>query len=263
MMVSRNKLTKKDLDRVGLASFFYQSGFNFERMQAGSFVHSIIPGLKKIYGDNKEEIGKAMSNNMDFINTQQHASSFLMGLVLSLEEAGENRDLIKNLRNGLFGPLAGLGDAIVWFTLLPITAAICASLNRQGLVLGPILFMAFWALFAFTKIWLTRLGYRLGVEAIDIIHENTEAITKATGILGVMVIGALIPTYVNFNFSENFVIFETVEVQSIFDAVIPNLLPMAFVFFLFYLLKKKHINVTLLIFSIIIFSIILAALGWM
>lgn len=45
-----------------------------------------------------------------------------MGLLISMEEKGENRDTIKGLKVALFGPIAGIGDAIFWFTLLPIMA---------------------------------------------------------------------------------------------------------------------------------------------
>lgn len=45
-----------------------------------------------------------------------------MGLIVSLEENNEERSLIKGLKVALFPPLAGIGDAIFWFTLLPIVA---------------------------------------------------------------------------------------------------------------------------------------------
>lgn len=55
-----------------------------------------------------------------------------MGLLISMEEKGENRDTIKGLKVALFGPIAGIGDAIFWFTLLPIMAGICSSFASQG-----------------------------------------------------------------------------------------------------------------------------------
>ena len=112
MTVSRNKLTKKDITNMSILSMTEQLAFNFERMQAAGFCYSMAPYFKKIYGDNKEEIAKAMENNLDFINTEMHMATFLQGLILSLEESGEDRNLIKNIKTGLFGPLAGLGDAI-------------------------------------------------------------------------------------------------------------------------------------------------------
>ena len=36
------------------------------------------------------------------------------------------------------GSLGGLGDAIFWYTLVPITAGITANIAMSGSVLGPI-----------------------------------------------------------------------------------------------------------------------------
>lgn len=263
MTVSRNKLTKKDIDKMSLYSIILQSGFNFERMQAGGFTASMIPSFKKIYGDQTEEISAAMSYNMDFMNTEPHMATFLMGLIVSLEESGEDRELIRNLRAGLFGPLAGIGDAIFWFTLLPISAAICSSINQQGSVLGPILYLTIWVLLALSRIWFGRLGYSLGVNAIPTIQENANALTKAAGILGVTVVGGLIPSYVEFSFREGLLLAGTVEVQEIFDSILPNILPLGFVFLLYYLLTKKRMKAVSIILIIIGFSILMAFLNLM
>lgn len=263
MMASRNKLTKKDIDRMSILSMMEQACFSFERMQAPGFCLGLIPGLKKIYGDQQEEIADAMKNNMDFINTEMHMATFLQGLILSLEEAGQDRELIKNIKTGLFGPMAGLGDAIFWFTLMPISAAISCSLSAQGSVLGPILYMVIWAIAGFSRIWFGRMGYRVGVNAIDMISTNANAITKAAGILGVMVVGGLVPAYVSFAFPEDLVVAGNVSIQGIFDSILPSVLPLGFVFLLYYLFKKKNINTLTLIVSVIIFSIIASFIGIM
>ena len=75
MTVSRNKLTKKDITEMSILSIFEQIPFNFERMQAGGFTYCIAPTLKKIYGDQKDEIADAMMSNMDFINTEPHMAT--------------------------------------------------------------------------------------------------------------------------------------------------------------------------------------------
>ena len=87
MTVSRNKLTKQDITKMSILSFFEQICFSFERMQAPGFCWGLIPGLKKIYGDQKDEISAAMQANMDFVNTEPHMATFLQGLILSLEES--------------------------------------------------------------------------------------------------------------------------------------------------------------------------------
>lgn len=263
MSVSRNKLTKKDITQMSLLSLLEQACFSFERMQAPGFCLGMIPGFKKIYGDQKEEIAAAMQNNMDFINTEPHMATFLQGLILSLEESGQDRELIKNIKTGLFGPLAGLGDAIFWFTLLPISAAICCSLATNGSVMGPILYMIIWGIAAMSRLWFGNLGYKMGVGAVDVISKNAAAITKAAGILGIMVVGGLIPSYISFSFSENLVAPGGVSIQSIFDSIMPNILPLGFVFFLYWLFKKKNMGTLKLIVLIIIFSIVMSAFGIM
>ncbi|WP_213950539.1 PTS system mannose/fructose/sorbose family transporter subunit IID [Tepidanaerobacter syntrophicus] len=263
MKESSKKLTRKDIDRMSLRSIILQAGFNFERMQAGGFTASMLPAIKKIYGDKKEEVSEFMTYNMEFMNTEPHMATFLMGLILSLEESGEDRSLIKNLRNGLFGPLAGIGDAIFWFTLLPISAAICSSINQQGSILGPILYLVIWFLAAISRIWFGRLGYSLGVNAIPMIQENANILTKVAGILGVTVVGGLIPSYVDFSFRPELKIAGTVGVQDIFNSILPNLLPLGFVFLLYYLIKEKRMKTINLILYIIIFSLIMSLLNLM
>ncbi len=263
MTVSRNKLTKQDINKMSLYSVIEQSCFSFERMQAAGFTLSMVPTFKKIYGDQKEEIAAAMMNNMDFINTEPHMATFLMGLIVSLEEAGEDREMIKGIKTGLFGPLAGLGDAIFWFTLLPISAAICCSIAKDGSVLGPLLYIGIWFIAAISRIWFGRLGYTLGVNAVSTISENANAITKAAGILGVMVVGGLIPSYVSFAFAEKLTVAGGVNVQGVFDGILPNILPLGFVFLLYWLFKKKNANVIVIILGIIVFSIGMSYLGWM
>lgn len=83
-----------------------------------------------------------MTDNLEFINTHPNLVGFLMGLMMSLEEGGGTRDAIKGLKLALFGPIAGIGDAIFWFTILPIVAGISCSFASQGSVLGPIIFFA-------------------------------------------------------------------------------------------------------------------------
>ena len=263
-MASNYKITKSDLTKLGLYSVIEQIGFSFERMQALGFTCSMLPTIKKIYGDDKEQLADFMTKNMEFINTEMHMATFLMGLIVSMEEAGEDRTLICNIKNGLFGPLAGLGDAIFWFTLLPISAAICTSLAQDGSPLGPILYIAIWFVSAISRIWFARLGYSLGTKAVSTISENANAITRAAGILGVMVVGGLIPTYITFAFGKGLTYgINEDTVQSIFDGVMPNILPLGFVFLIYYLFKKKNMSVLAVILGIIVFGIAMSYLGWM
>lgn len=263
-MAYEKKLTKQDLNRVGLYTIFEQACFSFERMQAPGFTLSMVPAFKKIYGDSRKDLSEFMTYNMQFMNTEPHMAALLQGLILSMEENHEDRKLIDGVRNGLFGPFAGLGDSIFWFTLLPISAAISCSLAQNGSILGPIIYILIWLVAGFSKILFVRWGYNLGSAAVDTISENAKYLTKAAGILGVTVVGGLIPSYVKVAFSDSLVFgIGGTTVQSVFNNILPNLLPLAVVFIIYWLFSKKHTNVLYIIGAIIVISIILSALGWM
>lgn len=257
-------ITKKDLNEMAIRSMAEQCCFSFERMQAVGFCFGMTKCFRKIFkGDNKE-MAEAMENNLDFINTEPHMAAILQGLIVSMEEAKQDRSLIHSLKTGLFGPLAGLGDAIWWYTAMPIIASICCSMASQNSVLGPILYILFWAVTAVaSRIWFVRIGYRTGVSSIKFIGDNANALTKAAGILGVMVVGGLIPSYVSFAFPETLVAAGGVSIQGIFDSIMPNILPLGFVFLLYWLFKKKNVNTIKLILLVIAFSVLLSFLGVM
>ncbi len=54
-------------------------------MQAAGWLYSIIPGLEKIH-TNKNDLAASMSHNLEFFNTHPFLVTFVMGIVLSLEQ---------------------------------------------------------------------------------------------------------------------------------------------------------------------------------
>ena len=179
-----------------------------------------------------------------------------MGLMMSLEEGGADHDTIKGLKLALFGPIAGIGDAIFWFTFLPIVAGISCSFASQGSILGPIIFfLVYLAIWILRIVW-THLGYNLGTNSIDIITENSDTIANAATILGITVIGALIASYVSIN------LLPVIEVDGgIKVAVQTEFLPMCVTLLCFWLLKKKQVSPIVLIVAIIVLSIVASAVG--
>ena len=79
------KLDKKTLNKMVWMSCFLQASFNYERMQACGWLWGILPGLKKIH-TNKEDLKASMAHNLDFLNTHPFLVTFVMGIVLSLED---------------------------------------------------------------------------------------------------------------------------------------------------------------------------------
>lgn len=259
-----SEISKKDITRLGFRSSLLQASFNYERMQAGGFTWAMLPILKKIYKDDKPGLIAAMKDNLEFINTHPNLVGFLMGLLISMEEKGESRDTIKGLKVALFGPIAGIGDAIFWFTLLPIMAGICSSFTSQGNLLGPILFFAVYLLIFFLRVGWTHVGYSVGVKAIDKVRENSQMIARSATILGITVIGGLIASYVHINVVTSFAIDSTHSValqQDFFDKVFPNILPMAYTLLMYYFLRVKKAHPVLLIGVTFVLSIVCSAFG--
>ncbi|EHR32536.1 PTS system, mannose/fructose/sorbose family, IID component [Helcococcus kunzii ATCC 51366] len=261
---TKKVLSKSDITKVGLRCTLLQSMFNYERMQSGGWLISMLPELKKIYKDDKDGLREAMKDNLNFINTSPPLAGMLMGMLLSLEEAKAERETISGLRVALFGPIAGIGDSLFWFTLLPIVAGISASFAQEGNILGPLIFFLVYLGMFLVKIPFTHLGYNAGYKAVDTIAENAKKIAHAATILGVTVVGALIANYVNITLLPEITMGEgnVVNIQKdLIDTIFPKLLPFLYTILMYYLMKFKKVKSTTLIIITFLGVMVLSYLG--
>ena len=221
-------LDRATLNKMVFRSLFLQGSFNYERMQAAGWLYGILPGLEKIH-TNKEDLSASMAHNLEFFNTHPFLVTFVMGIVLSLEQQKADIPTIRAVRVAAMGPLGGIGDAIFWFTLVPITAGITANMALQGSVAAPIIFLVIFNLVQFAvRYWLMYWSYDLGVNAIEVLTQNAKEFTHAASMLGVFVVGALTCNYgattlkIAIENGESDII-----VQNIIDGVLPQLIPLA------------------------------------
>lgn len=188
-------LDKKTLNKMVWRSLFLQASFNYERMQAAGWLYAILPGLEKIHSD-KEDLSRSMTHNLEFFNTHPFLVTFVMGIILSLEQNKVEIPTIRAVRVAAMGPLGGIGDALFWFTLVPISAGIASNLALQGHIAGPIVFLLIFNIAQFiVRYWLMGWSYKMGQGAIEVFTANAKEFTRAASILGVMVVGALISVY--------------------------------------------------------------------
>jgi len=256
--------TNHEISMLGIRSNLVQASFSYERMHSPGWTWAQLPYWEKIYKDDPKGLKAVMTDNMEFINSSPPLYPILMGLLLTMEENHVDRETIKGLKNALFGPMAGIGDAIFWFTIMPIVGGISASIAKDGNVLGPIIFFLVYLFLFWSRIPLAHLGYNLGTKAIDVIQNNSKIISHVASILGLTVIGALIASYVKMSLTINIHAGGTVInlQKQLLDKIFPNILPFAFVFLLYWLLKK-NINPIWLIVITFLLSICMAAIGWM
>lgn len=234
-------LDKKTLNKMVWRSLNLQGSFNYERMQAAGWLYSILPGLEKIHADNKEDLETSMQHNLEFFNTHPFLVTFVMGIVLSLEQQKADINTIRAVRVAAMGPLGGIGDAIFWFTLVPITAGITSNMAINGSLAGPILFLVIFNAVQFgVRFWLMNWSYKLGSKAIEMLTSNAKEFTRAASILGVFVVGALTSNYGGTTIALEIANGESpIIIQDILDGVLPKLIPLVITLGLFFLIKKK------------------------
>lgn len=189
------QLDRATLNKMVWRSLFLQGSFNFERMQSAGWLYGILPGLEKIH-TNKKDLAASMSHNLEFFNTHPFLVTFVMGIILSLEQNKADIPTIRAVRVAAMGPLGGIGDALFWFTLVPIVAGISSNMALNGSIVAPFVFLFFFNAVQFIiRFWLMNWSYKMGTDAIGIFTANAKEFTRAASILGVIVVGALTALY--------------------------------------------------------------------
>lgn len=248
-------IERKDLMKVFWRSLALQGCFNYERMQAIGYAYAMIPILKKLYPEDAQ-MSEALKRHVGFFNTSPQTVSFIYGATIALEEQNattENfdTDAINSIKAALMGPLAGIGDSFFWGTFRIIGAGVGASLAISGNILGAILFILIYNV----PHYLLRyhglfIGYNSGVSFLQnaFATGTIEKLTAAAKIMGSVVVGSLIASMVRFSTPLVLTLGETtLEVQSIFDGIMPKILPLGLTFLIFALVRKGYKTTTLML----------------
>lgn len=231
------QVDKQTLNKMVWLSCFLQASFNYERMQACGWLWGMLPGLQKIH-TNKEDLKASMAHNLDFLNTHPFLVTFVMGIVLSLEQNKADTQTIRSVRISAAGPLGGIGDALFWLTLVPITAGLTANIALQGNILGAIMFLIIFNAVQFAiRFGLMYWSYGLGTKAVTMLTASAKEFTRAASILGVFVVGGLIANYGGT--TVRMIIGDTqINIQSLLDGILPKLIPLLITLALYALIKK-------------------------
>lgn len=264
------KLTKKEVDKIWWTWFKYAlTVFGYERLQAPRFTLSMLPIFQKYYGNDNEKMVAALKRHAVFYNTNINVGGVVNGIVASMEVEKANgadisNDLIQNIKVGLMGPLAGIGDAITQATVPPIVLSIAIGLSANGSILGAVFAVVVLYVFAMLLTRFTFMqGYKSGQEAIHkLLGKQMAKIQDAMSVLGLTVVGAITASYVNFTITAQYTSkYSTINFQEVLDGIFPKLIPMCLVLLGFYLLKFKKFSAIKLIGVYLIISILLGLIG--
>ncbi len=274
-IMEQRKITRSDLVSMFLRSNLQQASFNFERIHGLSFCYDMIPAIKRLYPLKEDQVA-ALRRHLVFFNTTPAVCGPVIGVTAAMEEARANGaeiddGTINGIKVGLMGPLAGVGDPLVWGTLRPITAALGASLALSGNILGPLLFFFIFNAVRLAMKWYgLQLGFRKGVNIVSDMGGNVlQKLTEGASILGLFVMGVLVTKWTSINVP--LVVSQThatdgstvtMTVQNILDQLCPSLLALGLTLLMVRLLNKK-INPVWLIFALFGLGIIGNALGFL
>jgi mannose/fructose/N-acetylgalactosamine-specific phosphotransferase system component IID len=272
------RLDRRDL----LASFWryfwsFQISWNYERMQALGFAYAMEPVLRKLF-PNDADYEAALNRHLVFFNTNPVVGApLIIGSAIAMEEAGAPASA-EGVKIALMGPLAGVGDTIIWALYNSIIFTIGASLALQGNILGPLFVVVMVAIpYTVVRYWQFMWAYSQGRSlATSLASGALERITEGATILGLIVIGGFIPSIVKivtlWDYKQTLTVVKpeggtqqvtnTVPVQTQLDAILPFMLPVVLTAFIYWLLKRYNLNPLWAIAIVFAIGIVLGGLHW-
>ena len=260
MKTESKSLTKKDLFKANWRWLWSsQLSWNYERMMAPGYFFTVLPFLRRWYQD--DELVEMMQMQSQFFNVNAFVGSFIIGMDLAIEEKQGSRakDTVAGIKTGLMGPLAGVGDMIFSAIIPTICGSIGAYMGLKGNPLGALIWIIVNLIVLFTRFNFLNWGYYQGNKLIDSASGKLNLITDSAILLGVTVVGALIPTVIRakvpFVYHAGKV---TLKMQDILNQIMPSLVPVVLVALVYWLLGKKNVTSTKMIWFVLILGIVLS-----
>lgn len=236
---------------------------NYERMQALAYCYAILPLLKHIYKDNPDDLQAAVENHLQFFNTNPWIAPYIMGVNVAIEEKEKikGKDLIANIKTALMGPIAGLGDSLCVVIPWTIFGAIAANMALNNNPFGIFLWIAVSVAIKMLSFPLYKAGYISGINLLKSLEKKMKIISESVSVLGLMVVGGLIPTVIRARVGLEFVQGDVVmKGQEILDSILPGMIPVILCGGVYYLLSKKIKPITIIL-IVLILSLVLGFTG--
>ena len=238
------------------------------RQMAIGFLWQIMPALNRYYKDQPEKKKEALYRHVQFCNVSNAIYPFLAGLVASMEKENSEVDdfdtsSIVAIKAALMGPLAGIGDSLLFSVVRVIAAGIGISFALQGSILGPILFFLIYnGCTMALRFSLGYVGFISGSSFITNMYQNgtLKILTKCAGILGLIMVGAMTASTVKFTTAISIPIpgGEAVALQSSLDTLFLGLVPLLLTFGCKKLLDK-NVNINWIMVGIFVLSLLMVA----
>ncbi|MGW4525712.1 PTS system mannose/fructose/sorbose family transporter subunit IID [Amycolatopsis sp. NPDC004378] len=267
------RLTRQDLRRV-FRRYFWSSqiSWNYERMQALGFAYSMEPVLRRLYPDKADYVA-GLQRHLQFFNTSVLVGGpLILGSSVALEEAGTPKSAA-GTKVALMGPMAGIGDTVVFALYNSIIFTMGASWALQGSWVGPA-FAAVMVLvpYALVRRWQFGFAYREGKRLAGRLAAGALArVAQGATVLGFVVLGGFIPsivkvvttlTYRQTTEVQGKSVTQAVAIQDRLDELVPFLLPVLVTAGVYLLTAKARLRPVWVIAIVVVAGVVLGWLGW-
>lgn len=264
MTKQKNTLDRKTINKVFIRNLFgLQWGWNYEKMQGLGYAWVMMPALKRIYKDDPQGMKTALAMQLGYFNTAQAMSHLIIGADMALEEelGAESESVVASLKTGLMGPFAGVGDTLFIAIYRAVVFSIASYIALEGNVIGLIIPIIACLATILLRYKFTMIGYQQGRKIATGFADQIAPITEAAAILGLTVVGGLIASVISYKIDLTFQMGDvSLVLQDMLDKIMPCLIPLSIVMFSYWLLGKKKMNSTRLIFVLIALGMVLGNL---
>ncbi|APT18693.1 PTS system transporter subunit IID [Amylolactobacillus amylotrophicus DSM 20534] len=264
--VEFNHITKKDKKSIFIRSYLgLQLGWNYERMQGLGYAYSVMPALKRLYKDDPDKMKQALTLETGFFNTTPQMAHLIIGADVALQDQlgmnDQSEKAIAGLKTGLMGPFAGVGDTIFVAIYNAIIFSITAYMAMSNQPLGLLIPIIGCAVIAYVRWRLFGFGLEQGQKLASAFGNRMAIFTEGASILGLTVVGAMIPAVINYSVDITYKVGKvTMSVQEMLDKILPALIPLSIALFSYWILGRKRMNSTRLIFVLILLGMLLGNL---
>ncbi|GAB2027385.1 PTS system mannose/fructose/sorbose family transporter subunit IID [Lactovum odontotermitis] len=282
METGKKLLTKRDVIK-GWAKYYLcaEVSSGFERLTAPAFSFGMSGVLRDLYESRPEELKSSLERHLLFYNSEATWGSIIFGISCALEEErasqmnngaepelmDQSAKVISDLKVGLMGPLAGMGDSISHGIVRPLLISAFIPVAAAGSWIGGIAPFIIWALvvsaFAF---FLVSQGYALGKRSVTTILQSAtlSKVINMASVLGLFMMGALSSTYIKLatviHWKDG--AGKAVLLQDKINTILPNLLPLIVVFGVYFYIKRFGPKYVRILLGLLVISFALAFIGF-
>jgi PTS system mannose-specific IID component len=125
------RYSRSVLARVWLRSLTIQGSWNYRSLLGSGFAFSLLPVLRAIYGNDAEQLRKAVQRHTELFNSHPYLSPLALGAVAQLEP-DESPEVVSRFKAAVRGSLGTLGDRLVWSGWRPVCALAALTMAALG-----------------------------------------------------------------------------------------------------------------------------------